>query len=980
MAMSCILQLNIRNWNSCKYNFEADLHNYSPDVILLNETSSTNNQIKLKGYYVTQFCDVLYSGVAILIRDHLKFAILPTHTNDTLAIKLFTSLGPVIIATSYIPPRQNFIPTITLNKLLDHNLPTIFISDFNAQHPTFNNTYTNRRYGNPRGAQLASLVGARDLDFLGPHFATYRSGNNQGTPDLIITNKKFRMFHSHATRGNQICSDHIPIIFKFSTVPIKIIRNFKPNLKTLNLNNFKTQLSRDEFIDLNHQPVAKLDEVVEKIFENINQAISNNCQSNNISSIKCYIPTPQIKLKLRQVQAASNSHLSFGFPNNAIINNYKEQLLNLIVIDKSKHWDHLVKIASECYGQPGKFWNKIKKLMGNDRTPSSHLLHQFVYLDDSEDDEFGEMQSVEITDPQEKVEFMRSSWKKVFKPHNFNNPNTRRVDQWFEGIRHNLIHDNIVDFDKLVDGDPLLRPVSDVELKTSIANTRDKSPGLSGIRIGPISNLPPNYLNTIKSLYSAIIATKYWPILFKKSKMVFAPKQGKPLTNPLNYRPISLLEILAKILERIINNRLLYYLEYNNFLPPTQFGFRPGRSTQHSIQIAKEAIRESRNQGKAVLISTRDVAKAFDTVWLEGLIYKINVMLQINLHFTSLIHNYIFNRSTLPTFDNRFATNSFTPKAGVPQGSSLGPILFLIYVHDIPKPFYRNTLIFQFADDIVHIISSDIASHNKASNAQTKITIELERILHWESKWKIKTSWDKSFIGFAGTSINTLEEIGGINVNGNPIQITNDIKILGYTFSNFLSSTPHVNKVISKAKLDLSKLYRFRAAPVKVKKYLYTALIRPLLDYPCVELNNSGIINKSHLQSIQNKALRLILNVKLNDRVRTETMHERTKLDPINVRLAKLARKMLYKMKDLYVNADEDLAQAPYTRLAIDFELESDPIRQAVPSMCETIRNVIFSDGYDRSPILFNLPDDINNFHIPPPNLFLTNQYLNIYF
>ena len=138
-----------------------------------------------------------------------------------------------------------------------------------------------------------------------------------------------------------------------------------------------------------------------------------------------------------------------------------------------------------------------------------------------------------------------------------------------------------------------------------------------------------------------------------------------------------------------------------------------------------------------------------------------------------------------------------------------------------------------------------------------------------------------------------------------------------------------------------------------------------MLDYPCIELNKTTLTNKSKLQKIQNKALRFILNIKLSDRIRSETMHERAKLDSINVRLAKLARKMLYKMKDLYVNADDELELAPYARLAIDYEIDQNPIKPRKPSMCEVLRDLICI--YDRPPAVFTLPEDMQNFVIPPP-------------
>lgn len=959
-----VLQVNIRNWYSNKYIFETDLANYPPDVILLNETSAVDNKIKLQGYYVSQICNEQFSGVAILVKNHLQFSLLHAKDNNTLAIKLITTLGPIIIATAYVPPRQNFINTITLNKILDHNLPTLFIADFNAHHHIFNNI-TRAGHCDTRGRQLASLAQARNLEFMGPLFHTYQQGNRKGTPDIALCNRQFRMFHYHITKGNYIKSDHFPIILKVSTLPIKIVIPNKINQKSLNVNEFKNTLSNDHFPDLNHQPVTLLDEVVNTIFDNINSALALHCPTITIKPISNYQPTPQIQLKLKQVQVAFNSYLTNGFPSLNIIHSYQNELLNLITAHKKSNWESVVKIASDCYGQPGKFWNKIKNSMGNDRSPPECLIRQFVEESDSEDEMFGVEQVQEITDPQEKVLFMRSTWKEIFKPNAIYNANTRQVQRWFESNLDNFHHDNLINLDSLTDDHPLLRPVTDAELQYAIKDTEDKAPGFSGIKINTFRNLPPNYFAIIISLFSSIIASKYWPLKFKSSKMIFAPKAGKSKSNPQNYRPISLLEILAKLFEKIIMYRLLLYLEFNNILPQCQFGFRPGRSTQHSIQLARQCIKESQAQQKTVLVAKRDIKKAFDTVWLQGLLYKINVKLQLDLHFTAFIYNYVFNRSATPTFEGKMA-QPFTPLSGVPQGSALGPILFLIFVYDIPNPLFNDSMIFQFADDIIHVIRSDSTRNpNRALSAKRKLQQELKRTLDWEVNWKIQTCYDKCLVGFSGSTLDTLEAIGGIRVNNHHIRIVNEISILGFTFNNLQRSTPQVISAISKAKVNIAKLYRFRSAPVKIKRYLYITLIRPLLEYPCLELCKTSKENIIKLQRIQNSATRFILNVKLNDRIRSEELHARAKLDPINIRLAKLSRKMLYKMRDLYVTANQDIELAPYVRLAIDYEITEEPRRPLQPNHYMRMQDNIFYPGYNRRPFLENLPEDREDYPIP---------------
>ncbi|MEL7309653.1 MAG: endonuclease/exonuclease/phosphatase family protein, partial [Pseudomonadota bacterium] len=269
------MQLNIRNWYSNKYLLSVELGNCSPDVILLNETSAPNNDIKLRGYYVIQYCAERYSGVAILIKNSIQFSIIPININNTLAVKIYTSLGPLIICTSYIPPRINSIPTIQLNKILNLKLPTIFVSDFNAHHRMFNNC-ARRQSNDTRGSQLARFVLDRNVHFLGPDFDTYRAGGKRGKPDLVLCSNDFRLFHHRITQGNNVGSDHLPIIIKISTKPIKIIVNRSPNIKLLNTNGYKQELSQIEFSDLNNQPVKAIDESLNLMHDKIKIAINNN--------------------------------------------------------------------------------------------------------------------------------------------------------------------------------------------------------------------------------------------------------------------------------------------------------------------------------------------------------------------------------------------------------------------------------------------------------------------------------------------------------------------------------------------------------------------------------------------------------------------------------------------------------------------------------------------------------------------------------
>lgn len=964
MDSTVIMQLNIRSFHKNKYLLATTLHSYSPDVILLNETNTLKNNIRLLGYNTIQQCHELHNGVAILIKKSVKYFEIPTHDNASLAIKIHTSIGPIIIYTHYSPPRHQYINTIPLNRILNYNLPTVIIGDFNAKHPMFQNGKGDKSATN-KGKQLVTLIKDRNLTFAGPDFNTYQSITGKGKPDLIITNQKMLPYHYCITQGEFTGSDHLPIIFKISIHPIKIIIN-KRNYHSLNIDNFQSDLRNNAFESLQNQPVSMIDRTLDNIFDNIQTAVNNHTKSFTIAPIQSYIPNAKTKQKMKQITVAYQSYLKNGYPSIQVVNKYKNELILIIMLESKHSWKKIIDLASDNFGKPFAFWNNINRLLNKKSQKFTYLKYHPNPLD-SEDSSSDSTDTEEYITAQEKANLMSKSWKKIFNPHSspeFNNSNTQKVENWHHLNCHNFKHKQIIDLNDLPPTHPLLQPIKYKEYNLAITHSKkNKAPGPSGIKLNIIQYLPRNYIDIMIIIFNSILCTQYWPIMFKTSNMIFIGKPGKSPNNPYNFRPISLIEPFAKLLEKIITQRLLLYLEYHNLLPEYQFGFRSSRSTTHSVYMIMEALKELRKQKQTVLISTRDIQKAFDTVWFEGLIYKMNQILNLDNKFTALVFNYIHNRMITPKFQSATGP-SFTPKAGVPQGSCLGPILFLIYVHDIPAPIYPNSFHFQYADDLMHIVTSDTKGKNKNKNAIRKMENELQHTLEWERKWKIKTCIEKCNINFTGTTLQSLQQLGGVTVNNTQIPISNPLRILGYSLTNYLTDSHHINQLVNKAKNNLSQLYRFNLAPAKVKKYLYIALIRPLLEYPSITLSQASKTNISKLQKIQNKALRFVSGVKLSDRNSSYSLHKHNKMEPINIRLFNLANKTLYKIRNKYFSQNPSDIITPFNKLLPDYEIVEPPLKKKQVSVLQNLYNNIFDES-NRSLRIATLPEEQDN--IPKP-------------
>ena len=444
----------------------------------------------------------------------------------------------------------------------------------------------------------------------------------------------------------------------------------------------------------------------------------------------------------------------------------------------------------------------------------------------------------------------------------------------------------------------------------------NKAAGFDNLKPSIIRNVIHLLAAPLTHIFNISLLQGVFPDRMKIAKVAPVYKKGDPKMFA-NYRPISVLPSLSKILERIVYNKLLAFLNKHNILFNGQYGFRAGISTEMALVDAVDKIYDALGKKLTTVGIFLDLSKAFDTIDHEILISKLS---HYGIRGTSLswFKSYIHSRKQF-TLLNGKSSDLLDIKCGVPQGSILGPLLFILYVNDISNVSTVSSLVL-FADDTNIFFSGD-----NLKCLENSICNELHKFYDWFKANKLSLNIDKTNYMVFGKAHH--KSNFRICLDGKPINRTDKTRFLGVWIDSKLSWRDHINATsisISRSVGILCKLKHF--LPKSALRCIYLSLILPHLTYCLVVWSGTAKTNLNKLVLLQKKAIRHIAGSKWCDH--TSPLFSSLKLlklhDIVNLNIACFIFKCInsnvpQKFKDLY--AYNTQIHAYNTRQSLDLHL-----------------------------------------------------------
>jgi hypothetical protein len=371
-----------------------------------------------------------------------------------------------------------------------------------------------------------------------------------------------------------------------------------------------------------------------------------------------------------------------------------------------------------------------------------------------------------------------------------------------------------------------------------------------------LKKLKDSITEPLSTIFEVSYRTGKLPDLWLKALVTPIFKKGSQ-DKVENYRPISLCCVTCKLMESIVNKSLTDFLKTNNILRHQQFGFQKDKSCSLQLLNCTNNWINCLDQKKSVDVVYIDFQKAFDTVVHSKLLHKLEAILP-NRFLKSWIKSFLSGRSQIVTLDGT-VSEPIPVSSGVPQGSVLGPTLFLIYINDLVDTI-KHSLITLFADDLKIYNTSD---------QQKLLQSDLDSLSSWASEWQLSVSHSKSNVLYLGKK----NPKHPYSLNSQPLEdVGISCKDLGVYISNNLGSSIQCKNIVSKAsRVSALVLRSFVSKDRNLLIRAFKTYVRPLLEYATVVWSPHLICDINSVENIQRRFTKRVLagsNFSYDDRLR----------------------------------------------------------------------------------------------------------------
>ena len=374
---------------------------------------------------------------------------------------------------------------------------------------------------------------------------------------------------------------------------------------------------------------------------------------------------------------------------------------------------------------------------------------------------------------------------------------------------------------------------------------------------GP-DGIGPQLLTRLKRVLSPALATIFNTSLcegqvpedWKRANVTPIFKKGSK-ADPGNYRPVSLTSVCGKLLERIIKDRVVHHLLENDLILPSQHGFMPNKSCVTNLLEFLETVTSAVDDGSPFDIIFLDFAKAFDKVPTAPLLAKLQAM-GIGGQLLSWISEWLSNRQQRVVLNGEASTWSDVT-SGVPQGSILGPLLFIIYINDIDLVLHLIEVIKKFADD------TKLGNRSATAEQREALQLALDQITSWADKWGMQFNVKKCKVMYVGH--------GNIKqpyvMNGHVLEETSEERDVGVVVSNTLKPGPQCARAARTAAAVLGQItraFQYRDRHVFIR--LYKQYVLPHLEFSVQAWSPWTEADKEVLEKVQERAISMVAGLK----------------------------------------------------------------------------------------------------------------------